>query len=171
MKLFATVLLSLALSAFSFATSPMPPPPLAVSLQEFRRDILPSFRQFVKELHLRVPPTKDERRTTLFDGIDACLGNFPSDITTLEQAIASPQASEAIFEAAENLSVDLTDFRRSVDELVVEATQTKILRLDEAFLHDLREFWRNERHYGLWFADARRNLIYAARTNIPRKAP
>lgn len=163
MKIPKLVLSGLLLAFFFVRAVANTPPPIEPFEQAFTRfsATFPTMCEEVsREVRLRLTLEAQQEAKETFAALDRCIQNIRGDDVHGIQRVLDGQSKDPLGGWCVRLVGDVTDFRRTLDRLIIENMVSSRLKIDASLLTSLQSFWDKERHFGWRFElEVKRALI------------
>lgn len=145
-------LLCLLLLIFSFVVigrgSPIIFLPLSEVLTDCERNYPKVAEELLREIRSRTQPQNDARLRVRLELVDDLVARIKTKyIIEVRRALTAPKDSNDLVVALELLNEAILKSRQTFDRLIIEATTTKSLALDEALFARIQSLWQNVDHY------------------------
>jgi hypothetical protein len=120
------------------------PQPLPEAFADFQKAYPSRCDELLAEVRIRISATKDRKIAERFQHLERYRDNLRADIIEARRAVAEPKDPAVLPFTLHKICTDLIGFRRSLDALIIEASASKALTVDEALLTKVRIFWEEE---------------------------
>lgn len=150
MKTIVTLVLMLGLMQALNATPPKTEP-FDQAFERFCREYMPRSEELLRQLREVFSQDNRKQTTERFEVLAGCTQNISADdITGIRRAVQSGSNTNlAIW--LRRLTTDLTDFRRTSDQMLIENLASNELRIDSKLLEKLKQYWEDESYFSWRF--------------------
>lgn len=148
MKRFILFLLLVSVPLLSRGSIPKPQP-LPEAFADFQKVYPSRCEELLADIRTRIAGKKEKKVEEQFEYADRYRDNLRADILEAQHAFADPKDPAVLAFTLHKICTDLVGFRRSLDALLIEASASKSLSVDDALLAKLRKFWEEE-YYFSW---------------------
>jgi hypothetical protein len=131
-----------------------PDEPIERALEQFRANYVRRCADLVAEFEQRLSGAARMTYEKEFAGFHTLLSNMRMNTLAIDKRLKQRDTSGALERDFYALATDLISFRRSVDALVIEASASKVLVVEDALLSRLRAFWMLDQYYTRRFRSA-----------------
>jgi hypothetical protein len=143
MKPLVPLLVLVSATLVSFGSIPKSRP-LQESFADFQKAYPARCDELLAEVRSRLIPTKNKQIAERFEHLERYRDNLRADIIEAQHSFTVPKDPAVLPFILHKICTDLVGFRRSLDALIIEASASKALIVDEVLLRKVRDFWEEE---------------------------